>query len=431
MADLRPFRGYRFDLGKVGALSDVICPPYDVIDPALQEKLYAASDYNCIRLELTKDLPGDTERENKYTRAARLLNDWIHDDVLQQDSNRCLYAYEQEFSVEGVTHLRRGFLARVRLEPFGVGRIFPHEQTLSGPKADRLKLYEATHFNISPVFSLYPDDGEVFALLDSVLRAMPPREALDHLGVIHRVWAIHDPAIVAKIMSLLGPKPLFIADGHHRYETGLKYAESEREAGKLDAEAPANFCMMMLVGMSDPGLLILPTHRLVRGINPFTRLQLREILAEHFEYVAEFDTSADCWEHVQLEESQAVLGFGTVADGKWCVVKLTDSAIMGRLAADQSAVWRSLAVSILHKLVLEKLVANAAQATPFCEYVHLVSEVDAALAEKRCELVALVPSCSIEHVEEIAGNREKMPPKSTYFYPKLATGLVLHSLKKD
>ena len=432
MADIRAFRGFRYDLGKVGSLSDVICPPYDVIDAELQQKLYAASDYNAIRLELTTDQPGDTDSENKYTRAASTLKDWTNDDVLSQDTSRCLYFYEQEYQVDAQTFTRRGFLARVRLEPFGTGRIFPHEQTLSGPKADRLKLYNATHFNISPVFGLYPDNGEVFQLVDPLIRNQPPMTAKDHLGVTNRLWVVTDSSVLSKIMGLLGPKPVFIADGHHRYETGLAYANNLRDEGRLnDDEAPANFCLMMLVGMSDPGLLILPTHRLVSGLSNVNAVSLKGALAGHFEIVETFDNSEDCWEHVQLEDSQSVLGFGTVSDGQWIVARLTDEAIMGTLAPDQSSEWRSLAVSILHKLVLEKLLPEALGGTPACQYVHLMKEVDDAATATSCQLVCLVPPCGMEHVESIAGNREKMPPKSTYFYPKIVTGLVLHSLKKD
>src|SRR5436309_2826517 len=183
MADVRPFRGFRYDLGRVGSLSAVVAPPYDVIDPALQRRLYDASPFNAVRVELTADAPGD----DKYTTAARTLSGWLEDGVLRQDTARSLYVYEQEFTAEGSTHTRRGFLARVRLEPFGTGRIFPHEQTMSGPKADRLKLYRATGFNLSPVFSLYPDpDGEVLRQLEPFTLKGPPLVAKDHLGVTNR-----------------------------------------------------------------------------------------------------------------------------------------------------------------------------------------------------------------------------------------------------
>jgi uncharacterized protein (DUF1015 family) len=274
MADLRAFRAFRYDLGTVGPLSGVIAPPYDVIDAALQQYLYDSSPHNAIRVELTKDEPGDTDARNKYTRAAQTLRDWIAAGALQQDTARGLYVYEQQFTIEGRTYTRRGFLARVRLEPFGTGRIFPHEQTLSGPKADRLKLYQATDFNISPVFGLYPDEmGEVFGALLPQIRKSPPLEATDHLGVINRLWVVTDQAAIAAVMGHMGPKPVFIADGHHRYETGLKYLDQKKAAGEVaDDEAPANFCLMMLVGMSDPGLIILPTHRLVSGLSTLTAL---------------------------------------------------------------------------------------------------------------------------------------------------------------
>ena len=434
MADIRAFRGFRYDPGTVGDLASVVAPPYDVIDATLQQKLYDLSPYNAIRIELTKDEPGDTETNNKYTRANATLKDWLAADAVRQDTARSLYVYEQEFTVEGQTYIRRGFLARVRLEPFGTGRIFPHEQTLSGPKADRLKLYQATGFNISPVFGLYPDaSGEVFAQLEPLLKRSPPRTATDHLGVVNRLWIITDTHAISTIIGLMGPRPVFIADGHHRYETGLKYLEERKAAGEVpDDESAPNFCMMMLVGMSDPGLIILPTHRMISGLSDVTAEQLKAALTGHFEIVGEFGSDAGaCWDFVEIEGLQTVLGFGTVADGQWFAVKLTDPTVMDTLAPEQSDDWRALAVSILHKLVLEKLVPEKLGGTPKCQYVHLMKEVTDGVAAKSCQIVALVPPVGMEHVEAIAGNREKMPPKSTYFYPKILTGMVYHSLKKD
>jgi uncharacterized protein (DUF1015 family) len=433
MADIRGFRGFRYDLGRVGSLSDAVAPPYDVIDNALQQKLYDASPFNAIRLELTKDEPGDTETENKYTRAARTIKEWVNDDVLRQDTARSLYVYEQEFTAEGKTYTRRGFFARVRLEPFGTGRIFPHEQTMSGPKEDRLKLYRATGFNLSPVFGMYPDaDGEVAKVLEPFTRNQPPIVATDHLGVVNRLWVVTDSAAVSKVTGLMGPKPVFIADGHHRYETGLKYLEERKAAGEVsDDEAAPNFCLMMLVGMSDPGLIILPTHRLLSGLGATTADELKSLLQPHFDVVESFGTDATaCWEHIEMDGSQSVLGFGTVADGQWFVAKLRDPAVMAKLAPDQSAAWQGLGVSILQKVVIGEVLAKKT-AEPKIQYVHLLKEVTDVVAAKGCDVAVLVPPATMEHVEEIAGNREKMPPKSTYFYPKLLTGVVFNSLKKD
>ena len=433
MAEIRAFRGFRYDLGNVGSLAQVVAPPYDVIDARLQQTLYDASPYNAIRVELTRDEPGDNETTNKYTRAASTLVDWITADVLRQDTARSLYVYEQEFSVEGKILTRRGFFARVRLEPLGTGRIFPHEQTLSGPKEDRLRLYRATGFNISPIFGLYPDDGEVMACLDPLIHRQPPIEAVDHLGVVNRLWTVTDSAAISRVIGLMGPKPVFIADGHHRYETGLRYLEERRAAGEVaDGEAPANFCLMMLVGMSDPGLIILPTHRLVSGFPGLTMATVKAALAGEFDIVGEFGSdAAACWEHLQLEDSQSVLGFGTVADGQWFAAKITRPEAMAAVAPEQSTRWRELAVSVLHKLVLESRLCQATGGTPYCQYVHRLQEVSDAMAAGSCDLAVLVPPVTMAHVEAIAGQRETMPPKSTYFFPKLLTGMVFNSLKKD
>ena len=431
MADVRGFRGFRYDLGRVGSLSDVVAPPYDVIDKTLQQKLYDLSEHNAIRLELTKDEPGDTETENKYTRAARTIKEWVTTEVLRQDTGRSLYVYEQEFEAEGKTYTRRGFFARVRLEPFGTGRIYPHEQTLAGPKADRLKLYRATGFNLSPIFGLYPDpDNAVAALLEPFTRNQPPLVAKDHLGVTNRLWVITDTHAISSVIGLMGPKPVFIADGHHRYETGLKYLEERKELGEVqDDESAPNFCLMMLVSMSDPGLNILPTHRLLSGLGATTSAEMKVLLEPHFDIVESFGADATaCWEHIQMDGSQAVLGFGTVADVQWFVAKLRDHAKMAELAPEHSEEWRELGVSILQKLVLGEVLKSKNAAI---QYVHLLKEVTDVVAAKACDVAVLVPPATMDHVETIAGNRETMPAKSTYFYPKVLTGVVFNSLKKD
>lgn len=434
MADIRAFRAYRYELGRVGALSDVIAPPYDVIDAALQQQLYDRSPYNVIRLILNKEEPSDNEHNNRYTRSAAALRDWLRDDILVQDSARALYVYHQEFEVEGKRYLRRGFLARVRLEPFGTGRIYPHEETLSGPKADRLKLFQATAMNLSPVFGLYPDpNDEVMTRLDAAVGRALPLQATDHLGVVSKLWPVTDQQAVSAVTGLLGPKPVFIADGHHRYETGLRYLEERRAAGEVpDAEAAPNFMLMMLVSMSDPGLIVLPTHRLVSGLPDLTADRLAGLLGKHFqvERVGQGEQGArDTWEQIEADGSQELLGFGTVADGVWQTARFRAPEVMAERAANHSPAWRGLGVSILHVDVLDNLLSTGLGVKPQCRYVHLLREVTEDVAARRCQLAVLVPPATMGHVEQIAGNLEKMPPKSTYFYPKLLSGLVLNSLK--
>ena len=435
MPDVRPFPGVRYDVAQVGALADVVAPPYDVIDPALQDRLYSASPYNVIRLELNRPEPGDSDAENRYTRAAGFLRTWQRQGILRTEDQPALYLYEQTFVVEGQTHSRKGFLARVRLEPFGQGQIFPHEQTLAGPKADRLALYQATGFNLSPIFGLYPDTGhEVLQVIESSLRDRTPLEATDHLGVVNRLWVVSDSRTQNAVQGLMGSRPIFIADGHHRYETGLKYRETLAEAGTLAGpDDPANFCLMMLVGMSDPGLLILPTHRLVAGFPGLTADRLVERLSPEFEIRRVGQGEEGCraaWEAIEGGGDQDVLGFGTVADGEWLLARLRSDEVMDRLAKDHSPDWRSLGVSVLHVLVLDHLLAPVASGGgPRCRYVHLIGEVLADVAARGCDLACLVPPARMTHVESIASNLETMPPKSTYFYPKLLSGLVLNPLR--
>lgn len=432
MPEIRPFRGVRYDMALVGALSDVVAPPYDVIDSALQNQLYAASPYNVIRLELNKPEPDDAPGADRYTRAARFLKEWRREGILREDNQPALYLHDQTFTVDGKSFTRTGFLARVRLEPFGQGKIYPHEQTLSGPKADRLSLYNATGFNLSPVFGLYPDpNAEVIRAIEAGVRDRTPLEATDHLGVVHRLWPVIDGTAQTAVSGLMADKSIFIADGHHRYETGLKYRDDLAAKGELTGDDdPANFVMMQLVGMSDPGLLILPTHRLAKGFPGLTAETLAAALASEFDVTIVGQGDAACraaWEEIEMGGDQDVLGFGTVADDTYLLARLRSDLLMDKLATDHGAEWRALGVSILHVLVLDHLLKNLGNAE--CRYVHLIDEVLTATAAKACDLACLVPAAGMEHVEAIASNLEKMPPKSTYFYPKLLTGVVLNPLR--
>ena len=432
MADVLPFRGIRYDLAQVGDLSDVTCPPYDVIDAAFQDRLYKLHPCNVIRMELNREEPGDPSPDERYVRATGFLKRWITEHVLMQERDDALYVYHQEFAWEGKTHVRKGFLGRIRLERFGEGKVFPHEQTLSGPKADRLKLLQATKTNLSPIFGLYPDaDNAALAPLEKAVLALTPIVATDHLGVVHKFWVVTDKALIQQVRTLLADKPIFIADGHHRYETGINYRDSLAAAGKLSGpDDPANFVMMMFVGMSDPGLVIMPTHRLVSGLGDITADELAAAVGSHFqlERVGTGPQAAkECWELIEADGGQGLFGFGTTKDGVWTLARVTDASPMKDLAPDQTEAWRELGVSLLHKLVVDFLLKKARPGADVkFRYVHLVDEVSDAQATGECQLGCLVPAARISHVEEIAAALEKMPPKSTYFYPKLQTGLVFN-----
>ena len=439
MPTVAPLRGLRYDPKHVGTLSQVIAPPYDVIDADLQTKLYEQHPANVIRLELNREEPGDDERSNKYTRAAKYLKAWREQGVVMQEPAAALYVYHQEFEVEGRKFVRRGVMARVRLERFGTGNIHPHEETMSGPKQDRLLLTRSCRANLSQVFGLYPDpQGEVQQTLDAAVAGQPPVEATDHLGVTSRMWAIADEAAVAKVAGLLGPKPVFIADGHHRYETACTYRDevaaawAEEHGGQpLPSDHPANFVLMMLVGMSDPGLVVLPTHRLFVQPAVATAADLCAKLGNCFNTRTSWkgpQAAEAVWTNLELEEDQGTIGFYTAGDQAWTIARITPAgrARMDEVASDHGAAWRSLGVSILHRLVIGELLGAKEIPTP--GYVHLVSEVVEGLGTGKYPLAVLVMPASVDDIRKVSETGERMPAKSTYFYPKLASGLVFNPL---
>lgn len=432
MAEIQAFRAVRYNLGHVGSLSDVIAPPYDVISPELQDSLYKKHPANVVRLILNREEPGDDEQNNRYARAARFLHNWQSEGVLYTDSAPALYVYHQIFNHAGQQLARRGFMARVRLERFGEGRIYPHEETMSGPKQDRLLLTRACQANLSQIFGLYPDEqNEAQELLEAAIAGQPPVEATDHLGVVHRLWTVTDPAVIARVAGVLGPKPVFIADGHHRYETACNYRDELRAAGPLDSNHPANFVLMMCVGMSDPGMVVLPTHRLFRGLAAIDSAELGEKLQPYFtvRVAGEGSDLADTvWQAIEDEDNQGTLAFYTQKDDRWTLARLSfqGKERMAQIASEHSEDWQGLGVAILHRLVIEHLLGGNDLPKP--TYVHLVSEVVDELETGEYPLAALVMPATLSHIQSISEHLERMPAKSTYFYPKLLSGLVINPL---
>ena len=435
MPTVAPLRGLRYDPKHVGALSQVIAPPYDVIDAALQTKLYERHPANVIRIELNREEPGDSDTSNKYTRAAKFLREWREQGVVMQEPAAALYVYHQEFEVEGQKHVRRGVMARVRLERFGTGNIHPHEETMSGPKQDRLLLTRACKANLSQVFGLYPDpEGDVQALLDKAVAGQPPLEATDHLGVKSWMWPLTDEGVAAKVAGMMGPKPVFIADGHHRYETACNYRDEIAAAngGSLPPDHPANFVLMMLVGMSDPGLVVLPTHRLFVQPSVATAADLAAKLGDCFTTRTSWkgpEAAETVWSSIELEDEQGTLGLYTAGDQAWTLARITPAgkARMDKVASEHGPAWRNLGVSILHRLVIGELLGAKEIPTP--GYVHLVREVVEGLGTGKYPLAALVMPASVEDIRKVSETGERMPAKSTYFYPKLASGLVFNPLE--
>ena len=472
MPVIQAFRGIRYDLGHVGSLSNVVAPPYDVIDAELQQRLYDKHPANVVRLILNKEEPGDDERNSRYTRAARLMRSWLREGMLFTESDPAIYVYHQVFDEAGTTYTRRGFMCRCRLDRFGEGSVYPHEETHGAAKADRLKLWSACKANLSQIFSLYPDpENQAQSILESAIAGAAPLEATDHLGVIHRIWPVTNVATITATIAAMGDRLVYIADGHHRYETAIalrdQFAAELAPRGKmLPPEHPANYVLMMFVSMDDPGMLVLPTHRLFRGLPSMTCGQLGDRLGESFSTESAGsgpERARSLWEEIEVEGSQGTLGLHTAADDEWTIARLTDAGRrrMAEVASDHSTDWQGLGVSILHRLIMETLlIGQAVPDTVICQaqpdlrprlaplpapkYVRDIEEVVRSLKEGdavgrdatgqagtggRFELAALVMPATVEHIRAISGHGERMPAKSTYFYPKLLSGLVINPLE--
>lgn len=442
MPIIAPFAGLRYDLDAIGSLSDVVAPPYDVIDPDLQDSLYRRHDANVIRVILNRPEPGDGE-DSKYGRAADCFRAWQANGTLRRDPEPAFYVYNQQFQYDGQTIVRRGFMGRVRLQNFGEGNIYPHEETLPKAKVDRLKLTKACRTNCSQIFGLYPDPtNEAQNLLQQAAMSVTPVEATDHLDVKHSMWVVTDADVLANVGQWMQDKPMFVADGHHRYETACNYRDYliERD-GKIASDHPANFVMTQLVSMNDPGMIVLPTHRLLRGTPRFTSDQIIERLRPMFDcqkFGSGLDAASPVWQRMESENRQGLMALWAAGDSQWVLCDAAagaDEAIR-RLAPGQSDRWRSLGVSLLHRLVIDDLLGTAGHPKP--TYVHQVDEViqglsgQAALSENESDepfsLAALVMPARVGDVEAISRNRERMPAKSTYFYPKLLSGMVFHTL---
>jgi len=438
MPEIQAFRGLRYNLANVGSLSDIVAPPYDVIDSALQDQLYERSEYNVIRLELNRPEPADTTQDEIYYRASRLLRNWIREGVLESEGDPAIYVYHQEFEYAGILHTRKGFMARVRLQRFGEGKIYPHEQTYPKAKEDRLKLTRATRANLSQIFGLYPDpNNSIQETLEQHILNDRPLEAVDHLGIIHRMWPVTDPRVIGDVAAAVCHLPMFVADGHHRYETACNYRDELAAQGGLAADHPANFVLTMLIGMNDPGLLVLPTHRLFEGVREIGAVEICEKLSPYFDCeIAEHSPAqaAKIWKDMEEIDDQTMMALYSAKDKKWITISAREEALtkMAELAPDQSAAWYGLGVAILHRLVIQELLGLYEIPKP--TYVHLLEEVMAGIegqleGKKHYPLAALVMPATLEHIRQVSLHQERMPAKSTYFFPKLLSGLVIHRLE--
>lgn len=428
MAAIIPIRGVRYNPRIISDPAQVVTPPYDVIDAAAQADYYGRSPYNVIRLEYGKINATDNDADNRYTRARDTFQEWLDKGVLIQDQQPALYLYEQEYSWRGKTYVRRGFFCGVHLEPYTEGRILPHEETIPKHKADRLELMRHCRANFSPVFGLYPDEPMVSTiLLKRAMQAAPDISLTDDQGQKHRVWVTTDHQLLNRLIALLEEKRIFIADGHHRYETALAYANEVNRAGL------PNYALMVLVNLYDPGLVVLPTHRLVRSPGGLHPDLLVERLQELFTVEAVRVTPDRLASHLQGLEGRGKGCFALYAgSGRHYVVTLKPEANVDQLmSAEKSAAWRGLDVSILHNLILEKhLGIGSAERTDDGLIQYTREETGALEAVDRGEFdyVFFMNPTGVDELVAVAEAGDLMPQKSTYFYPKLSTGLVINKL---
>ena len=429
MADIRPFRALRYNLERVSA-SQVVTQPYDKITPAMQEQYYAASPYNLVRIILGRREDGDNTLKSVYSRAADYGQNWRAQGILKQDADPSLYVYSQTFTApSGSRFERRGFIALGRVEDYSTRVVFRHEQTLAKPKADRLDLLRATRVHYEQLFLLYEDAGEIGQLLQTPQTVTI--EVADEYGVAHRVWQVSDPVVIAAVQKAMRDKKLVIADGHHRYETALNYRNECRGSRNGGSEAAHEFVMMTFVNMNDPGLLVLPTHRVVHSLNSFSADEFRTSCGEFFE-IEEIDSAIGAQKATALLRERGGHGTALVALApSRAFVLHSPKAAGARFFAGLSAGQRSLDVVQLHKCVLEgvlKLSEESIRNQQNLSYVRDAAEAIAQVRKGEANVAFLMNPCPVQKVRDIAFAGEVMPQKSTDFYPKLLSGLTAYAL---
>ncbi len=435
MVDVRPFRGVRFDSSMVGDLSKVLCPPYDIISPSQARSLGERSPHNVVRLELPEALPDDTAEETSYNRAAAQFQSWLERGVLSREPFPAMYLVEEEFSYRGKNIRRQGLMAAVRLMEFEKGVVMPHEYTTPIPKADRLALMEAAHTNFSSIMCLYRDaDGEVDELLTTVPRGRPIATAQPPDMPRYTMWTITEAEALSRIQDAMGPRQLFVADGHHRYETALVYRDQvEAAQGSLPSGSAARFVMMTLVSMADPGLLVLPYHRLLGGLDGGEVRSLKSGLERAFEFVpfdipsapVEAARTIEAWLAQQPKDAVVVAALG-LEPGKADLLTLRDAY---KPAADAPPLNRC-DMWVLRQQGIRASIGEERESESVT-FVHDATEAVESVLRGENQVAFLLRPLPLDLFEEVVSKGERLPPKSTYFYPKLPTGLVINSLEGE
>ena len=432
MANVKPFSALRYDTSKIGSLSDVTAPPYDIISPEEQDK-YCENPHNIIHLELGKVYDTDTDENNRYTRARDCLSDWMEDGVLKREDSPAYYLYEEIFSLpDGSVKSLKGLISAVELVPFSEKVILPHEETLSKAKKDRFALMSETNANFSPIYFLYMDEEKtVNKIIEQVIKTNPTETFKTKDGIIHNLWVIKEPDLLSKIEISFKDKQLFIADGHHRYETALNYRNKLSETVEnFDESHGGNYIMAFAVEMDDPGLVVLPTHRIIKNLESFDEEKIVSSLENTFNVSKIASTSPDTDGEKILDEHKDVSSF-VMYTGKdyFYLLTLKDEDAMKKALPERSDAYRGLDVSVLHTLILDGHFGidtdNMANQKNLV-YTKFSTEAISSVKSGEAQCSFLLNATKVRQIKDVSLLNEKMPQKSTYFYPKLITGLVIN-----
>jgi uncharacterized protein (DUF1015 family) len=447
MAVIVPFRAICYDTQKVGGLEKVLTQPYDKITPEMQRDYFAKSPYTLAHVEKGEATPGDSPSNNVYTRAADYFRRWLSEGILAERPKPALYAYFQRFQLPGDpaqgTLTRKGFIGLGRLEQYSDGVVFRHEQTLSGPKADRLDLLRATRAHTGQIFMLYSDARcEIDKILDDAASSPPFEQMTDEYGTLHQVWEISDEHRVGGIQQLMRDQKLIIADGHHRYETALNFQRECQRTGSHSADAACNYLMMTFVNMESKGLAILPTHRLVSGIPELTRDSFLSRAARYFtgrEYAWSDAAQRDAVMKVFRTDMAEAAASGKSAIGvafqgypSFYLLRLRDETNLGELLPHLTPGERSLDVNILHQIAFAKCLnmdEESFRKEQFVTYIREFEEGAEAVASGEFQACFFLNPANIHQVREVALQGHLLPQKSTDFYPKLLSGLTIYQVE--
>lgn len=429
MARIEPFTAIRYTDRE---LSNLIAPPYDILDESDKAGLLRKDDHNIVAIDLPHMPPKTAGPDEVYQRAAGELTSWLDIRSIARDEEPAFYVYHQTYKLGSKTLVRKKFFARLRLEEFGNGQIFPHEQTFGGPKEDRLKLTAATRCNISPIFGLYPDpENQVAAIFDSAIAGQPPDQSAMLDGVQNQLWVVTDPAILRQVRDKLADKPVFIADGHHRYGTAMMYRQMQiDEIGEPTINDPINFVLAVLGGMEDPGATIAPYFRTIVNVPQITADALRPALADVFNWTpAKRPKDAE-----ELASLLSAAGRGSMAlffgGPDVCVtIAPRDEDLLAKYEPGHKPAWRKLPYTVLHRYIIDEAITPkfCNGSAPTIHYHKTLMEAinDASVTSG---IACLMPATTMQQLRDICTAGELMPQKSTYFYPKLATGMVINPL---